>query len=181
MKALDLFAGSGWGVACQQLGIEEFGVEIMPEALETRRLNGMNTIYNDVWDIDKAEGLDFDLLIASPPCQTFSTAGQGTGREALNDVLSVLSDFPYGDIEKLRSFGELFGDDRTALVLAPLEYIHRFKPKYIAMEQVPTVLPLWKALAKVLETLGYSVWTGNVQAEQFGVPQTRKRANAQSY
>lgn len=36
MIALDLFAGTGWGVACQALGIEEYGVEIMPEAIATR-------------------------------------------------------------------------------------------------------------------------------------------------
>lgn len=50
MIALDLFAGTGWGVACQALGIEEYGVEIMPEAVATRELNGMTTIYNDVWE-----------------------------------------------------------------------------------------------------------------------------------
>ena len=180
MKALDLFAGSGWGVACQELGIDEYGVEIMPAALETRKINGMKTIYNDVWDVDKAAGLDFDMLIASPPCQSFSSAGKGSGRKALYDVLWVARNFPYGDIDKLREYGEVFGDDRTALVLAPLEYIHRYRPKYIAMEQVPAVLPVWQEYKTILESLGYSVWTDNVHAEQFGVPQTRKRANAQS-
>lgn len=48
MIALDLFAGTGWGVACQ-LGIEEYGVEIMPEACATRAANGMITLYADVW------------------------------------------------------------------------------------------------------------------------------------
>ena len=48
--ALDLFAGHGWGVACRELGIEEYGVEIMPEACAVREANGMRTIYNDVWD-----------------------------------------------------------------------------------------------------------------------------------
>ena len=67
---LDLFAGSGVGVACQQLGVPEYGVEKMPAAQETRRLNGMTTVYDDVWDIDKAEGLQFDTLWASPPCFT---------------------------------------------------------------------------------------------------------------
>lgn len=35
---------------------------------------------------------------------------------------------------------------------------------------------VWRGYALWLELLGYSVWYGNVQAEQFGVPQTRKRA-----
>lgn len=48
--ALDLFAGTGWGVACKWLGIEEKGVELMAEAVATRMANGMETIYRDVWD-----------------------------------------------------------------------------------------------------------------------------------
>jgi DNA (cytosine-5)-methyltransferase 1 len=39
--ALDLFAGTGWGVACQRLGIRENGVEIMPEAVASRAAAGM--------------------------------------------------------------------------------------------------------------------------------------------
>lgn len=44
------------------------------------------------------------------------------------------------------------------------------------MEQVPAVLPLWQAYEDVLRSKGYSTWSANVQAEMFGVPQTRKRA-----
>jgi hypothetical protein len=51
IKALDLFAGTGWGVACQRIKIiKEKGVELMPEAVATREANGMETIYRDVWD-----------------------------------------------------------------------------------------------------------------------------------
>jgi hypothetical protein len=49
VTALDLFAGTGWGVACQSLGIHEQGVEIMPEAVASREAAGMETIYRDVW------------------------------------------------------------------------------------------------------------------------------------
>ena len=83
IKALDLFAGTGWGVACQRLGIKEAGVEIMPEAIATREANGMETIYRDVWDglklteeQHREQYGPYGLLIASPPCQTFSTAGK---------------------------------------------------------------------------------------------------------
>jgi DNA (cytosine-5)-methyltransferase 1 len=67
-------------------------------------------------------------------------------------------------------------DDKSALCLYPLYWALELEPEWITMEQVPTVLPLWEAIAEVLRSNGYSVWTGNVQAEQFGVPQTRKRA-----
>ena len=185
MKALDLFAGTGWGVACQRLGIEEYGVEIMPEAVATREINGMNTIFNDVWDGLEDANLvpDYDLLIASPPCQTFSVAGKGAGRKALDDVLSIAKaigeawndGYTYSS-KRLRAYAVAFGDDRTALVLTPLLYALRDRPAHIAFEQVPTVLPVWEACAEVLRDAGYSVVTGLLQAEQYGVPQTRKRA-----
>lgn len=177
ITALDLFAGTGWGVAARWLGIREMGVEIMPEACATREANGMATIFHDVW-----EGLEgnlyvpeYQMLIASPPCQTFSLAGKGSGRKALYDVMEAIELHAYKDPARLREFGAKH-DDRTALVLTPLAYIHRDRPQYVALEQVPTVLPVWEACAEVMREWGYSVWTGNLQAEQYGVPQTRKRA-----
>ena len=178
MIALDLFAGTGWGVACQKLGIEEYGVEIMPEARATRTANGMTTIYNDVWeglDQDDFQFRDYDLLIASPPCQTFSMAGGGAGRKALDDVLGLIDAKAYRSVEDLRAFGESH-DPRTALVLTPLAHVFRDLPRYVVFEQVPPVLPVWERCAEEMRAWGYSVWTGNLQSEMFGVPQTRKRA-----
>ncbi|GGH93904.1 DNA cytosine methyltransferase [Arthrobacter liuii] len=182
IKALDLFAGTGWGVACQRLGIKESGVEIMPEAVATRAANGMETIYHDVWDgitLTAEQHLDqygpYGLLIASPPCQTFSLAGKGAGRAALNEVLEAIDLHAYKDADALRAFGEKH-DPRTALVLTPLAYIWRDRPRLVAMEQVPTVLPVWEACAEVMREWGYEVKTEILNAEQYGVPQTRKRA-----
>lgn len=177
VTALDLFAGTGWGVACRALGIDEVGVELMPEAVATREANGMTTLYHDVW-----EGLegrhavpDYDLLIASPPCQTFSMAGKGAGRAALDEVIGLIDSRAYLDVAALRAFGELH-DPRTALVLTPLAHIVRDVPLYVVLEQVPTVLPVWEKYAEVMRRWGYSVVTGILSAEQYGVPQTRKRA-----
>ena len=176
-KVLDLFSGTGWGVACQRLGLEEFGVEIMPEAVETREANGMTTIYNDVWDglIGDIPLPEYDILIASPPCQTFSLAGHGTGRDALDQVLAAINSGAYKDARKLHELGENT-DMRTALVLTPLAHVWRDRPMYVLLEQVPPVLPVWRACATEMEAMGYSVWAGNMHAEQYGVPQTRKRA-----
>lgn len=215
MIALDLFAGHGWGVACQKLGIEEYGVEIMPEAIATRELNGMTTVYHDVWtgllpkrvyvngnqeraarhsedlpaptihfgralndvkwQIESPSVPDYDLLIASPPCQTFSMAGGGAGRRALDDVLAAIDEHAYRDPATLRAFSEKH-DPRTALVLTPLAHVYRDLPRYVVFEQVPPVLPVWERCAEEMRAWGYSVWTGNLQAEMYGVPQTRKRA-----
>lgn len=198
MIALDLFAGHGWGVACQRLGIEEYGVELMPEAVATREANGMATIYRDVWEglvddlitsrheygREAAEAMAksgasfrhiYHVLIASPPCQTFSMAGGGAGRKALDDVLEAIETRAYMDPAKLRAFGEKH-DPRTALVLTPLAHVARDTPTFVVFEQVPPVLPVWERCAEEMRRWGYSVWTGNLQAEMYGVPQTRKRA-----
>lgn len=198
MIALDLFAGTGWGVACQALGIDEHGVEIMPEAIATRKANGMRTIYPDVWEgltndlIESragygreaaeamaARGVSFaeiyELLIASPPCQTFSMAGGGAGRKALDDVLGLIDAKAYRSVEDLRAFGETH-DPRTALVLTPLAHVYRDTPTFVVFEQVPPVLPVWERCAEEMRAWGYSVWTGILSAEMYGVPQTRKRA-----
>lgn len=177
MQALDLFAGTGWGVACRQLGIEESGVEIMPEALATRTANGMKTIYTDVWDglFNPLLRVAYKLLIASPPCQTFSLAGYGAGRAALDDVLEAIRLEAYKMPARLREFGQQH-DDRTALVLTPLAYIWRDMPDLVVLEQVPQVLPVWEAYADVMRPWGYDVKVAVLNAEQYGVPQTRRRA-----
>lgn len=180
--ALDVFAGTGWGVACKWLGIEEKGVELMAEAVATREANGMETVYRDVWDgllLSRSEharlyGI-YTMLIGSPPCQTFSVAGHGAGRAALTEVIEAIQLHAYKDPQLLLEFGEKH-DMRTALVLAPLAYVYRDMPQYVVLEQVPTVLPVWEAYAEVMRDLGYDVKTAILNAEQYGVPQTRRRA-----
>lgn len=176
--AVDHFAGTGWSVACRWLGIREYGVEIMPDAIRSRRAAGFRTIYRDVWSGLLHAWLVplHDMYIASPPCQTFSIAGAGSGRKALEQVLALIASRTWQRPAELRATGAELGDDRTALVLTPLAHIWAHRPRLVALEQVPTVLPVWEAMADVLRGIGYSVWTGNLQAEMYGVPQTRKRA-----
>jgi DNA (cytosine-5)-methyltransferase 1 len=176
MKALDLFAGHGWGVAAHALGITEYGVEIMKEAVETRDLNGMTTVYQDVWDgLIQGRRIEHDVLIASPPCQTFSRAGSGSGRKALDQVLEAIAKHEYCWPQQLKSLGDRT-DPRTALVLTPLAHIWRDHPMYVALEQVPYVQVIWEAYAELMREWGYSVWVGILNAEQYGVPQCRRRA-----
>lgn len=176
MIADDLFAGAGgWDLAAEALGIHARGIENMPAARATRDAAGLTTIHDDVWTYEPdgaATG-----LIASPPCQTFSAAGKGTGRKALDDVLALIPDVPFMSLTELRSYGEAFGDERTALVLTPLWLAIHHPYRWLAWEQVPQVLPVWEACAEVLRLCGcYEVWTGYLHSEQYGVPQTRKRA-----
>jgi len=171
----DLFAGAGgWDLAATQLGIHARGIEIMPEARATRDAAGLTTIHDDVWTFvpdGKASG-----KIASPPCPTFSTAGKSAGTKALGDVLRGIRDDYYSDLGHLRFLGLEVGDDRTALVLTPLHFATQYEYDWLAWEQVPPVLPVWEACAEALRARGWHVWTGVLNAEQYGVPQTRKRA-----
>lgn len=171
----DLFAGAGgWDLAARALGIHARGVEIMPQACATREAAGLETIHNDVWTFypdGRATG-----GIASPPCPTFSAAGRGTGRKALESVLRAIDDRAYRDLDQLREYPVEDDDDRTRLVLTPLHFATEHGYEWLAWEQVPSVLPVWEACAEVLRSLGWRVWTGLLHAEQFGVPQTRKRA-----
>jgi DNA (cytosine-5)-methyltransferase 1 len=137
----------------------------------------MVTVYNDVWEglLNPTLMMQYDILIASPPCQTFSIGGYGAGRRALNNVLEAIEQGDY--IDPARLYGlttEL--DPRTALVLTPLAHVYRDQPTYVVFEQVPAVLPVWEACAPVLENFGYSVVTGIITAEQYGTPQVRRRA-----
>jgi len=177
-KIVDLFAGpGGWSLACKRLGLDEIGIEFEKNAVATREANGFKSILGSVTDYSPGDFPDATGLIASPPCQTFSMAGKGAGRAALDDVLAALRYLCFnGKIPWGR-----FPDERTGLVLEPMRWIKQARDwgrpfRWIALEQVPTVQPVWNAYAEVLREFGYSVATGCLQAEQHGVPQTRKRA-----
>lgn len=177
MIADDYFAGGGgWDVACELLGIHVTGYEILDEARRTRSAAGLKTSETiDVRDVTTTPG-SVDLQIGSPPCQSFSMAGKGVGRRALDAVLQVVASYRDGHPMTYAEAAALMGDERTALVVEPLRLALEGRPMFIAWEQVPTVLPVWEACADVLRRNGYSVVTGCLNAEQYGVPQTRKRA-----
>lgn len=177
---VDLFAGpGGWDIAAHSLGLSPVGIEWDRATCNTRRAAGLATIEADVRAQGPAHFPGAKGLIASPPCQTFSIAGGGSGRRALEDVLSLIKAAEARqDVDELLA---AFHDERTALVLEPLrwalEALDLSQPyQWLAFEQVPAVLPVWEAMAEVLRREGYSVATGKLSAEQYGVPQTRKRA-----
>lgn len=176
ITADDLFAGAGgWDLAAQRLGIRSRGVETMAAARATRDAAGLETIHDDVWTF-RPDGCA-RLKISSPPCQTFSQSGSGSGRKAMNDVLSLIPYVADMTLAQLKAAGQHLGDDRTALVLAPLWFaLHYDHYREIAWEQVRTVQPVWDACAAELRLHGWHVWTGKVYAEQHGVPQARTRS-----
>lgn len=64
----------------------------------------------------------------------------------------------------------------TVLILEPARYVAALNPEWVALEQVPDVMPVWEAYARVLTGRGYSVHAGVLNAADYGVPQTRQRA-----
>lgn len=64
----------------------------------------------------------------------------------------------------------------TCLVLEPARAIMGSDPTAVAMEQVRQVLPLWQVYAECMAELGWNVWSGIVDAADYGVPQNRVRA-----
>lgn len=175
---VDLFAGpGGWDVAARDLGLHPIGIEFDRSACETRKAAGLATVAGDVREFGPADFPAASGLIASPPCQTFSLAGRGNGRAALDVVLRSVDDLGHGrTIDRTA-----FDDERTGLVLEPLRWVlealRASRPfEWLAFEQVPPVLKVWERMAEVLRSIGYTVAVSNLQAEQYGVPQTRKRA-----
>lgn len=174
--AVDLFAGAGgWDVAARKLGWDVDGVEIWEPAIKTREAAGLKTVHRDVTTFRAGLG-QYRLGIGSPSCKEYSAAGNGAGRRALDQVLDGVNRYMNGDVLTFGQACELIGDADAALTLEPLRIFTECEPEYIALEQVPSVLPVWDAYAEVFRSRGYDVSTGIVSTEQYGVPQTRKRA-----
>jgi DNA (cytosine-5)-methyltransferase 1 len=175
---VDLFAGpGGWSTGLNMLGrAETVGIEWDKAACDTARAAGHERLQADIAELDPFSigGANVEGLIASPPCQGFSMAGKGKGREDSARLIAAVGDFVNGDPRP--TLHATMTDDRSLLALEPLRWVLDLEPEWTTWEQVPAVLPLWEACAEVLRADGYDVETGLVTAETLGVPQTRKRA-----
>ena len=106
----------------------------------------------DATKINTDELLDFDLLCAGFPCQSFSIAGKRQG----------------------------FADPRGTLFFEIARVVKAKRPKYLLLENVPGLLnhDSGKTFAAILDTLcklGYSVEWQVLNSKNFGVPQSRRR------
>lgn len=174
---LDLCAGpGGWSEALRGLGLADVGVELDPGACATRTAAGHVTVRADIARLPVARLRGrIRGLIASPPCQGFSLAGLRAGWADIEIARRLLADLAAGrDTREQRAASA--ADPRSVLVAEPLRYALAALPEWVVCEQVPAVLPLWQATAGHLRAAGYATWTGVLNAADYGVPQTRRRA-----
>jgi DNA (cytosine-5)-methyltransferase 1 len=168
---VDLFAGPrGWSEGLHLLdpAARDIGVELDRWANATARAAGHLTVEADVSEVDPHDYAGARGLIASPPCQAFSAAGSGHGRKHLDALLDA--------IDRGEWTARPHRDPNVWLALEVGRWAEALQPEWIALEQVPAVLPIWERYAAVLFASGYRTWSGILNAADYGVPQTRRRA-----
>ena len=175
---VDLFAGAGgWDEAARHLQLGPVaGIELDPLAGATRTAAGHATIRADVavYPTGPFAGR-VTGLIASPPCQPFSVAASHRARGDLLTVAACARGLARGtgtrDLDVTR-----VADPRAILAAEPVRWVRDLRPAWVALEQVPAVLPLWEAFASIFRGWGYATWAGILDGADYGLGQRRRRA-----
>lgn len=158
---LNAFGGIGVSVAAHEFGTEVQDIGVMDDLLATRSLLGLPTPFIDAWDFDRIRELNPDVYWAYLPLP------KGTKPRTLADRIRG---GVWDDMDVLREMGDVGN------ALLPVSHVARYLPRAVVFEQEPNFRPLFEAIGDVFSAIGYSVWTGYLQAEQYGVPQLRPRS-----
>lgn len=156
MKILELFSGYGTSsFALKRLGIpyEIVGYsDINKYANQCFKQNHGGKELGDVRKINPNDLLDFDLLTAGFPCQSFSNAG--------------------------KMLGEL--DARGTLFYEIIRIAEVKQPKYMLLENVKGLTAekfkgTFKKILSELDRIGYNVYWKLLNSKDYGIPQSRER------
>lgn len=170
---LDLFCGAGgmslgFEMAGYHIGL---GIEKDELAHQTYSYNFDNRCHlGDIRDISNPKaciqdyGLErVDVIIGGPPCQGFSRVGRGKIRSLLKNP-------------------NYLQDPRNEYYREFLHFVRELRPLYFVMENVPEMQyhsngngSLLEEIARHLQQSGYTVDWDVLQADHYGVPQTRRR------
>lgn len=161
-KIIDLFAGvGGLSLGFEMAGFKtvlanEYDVSIAESYKKNRPYTKM--IIADITKLPLEETFreyvdKIDVVIGGPPCQGFSQKGQ---RKTINDERNFLFRYFYNVVS----------------------YV---KPTYFLMENVPNLLTAEKGYFKaeieqLFDDLGYTLNADVLNAADYGVPQSRRRA-----
>lgn len=175
---VDLFAGpGGWDEGAALIGVTNtYGLEFEANACATAEAAGHARMLGDLSSVDPTDYRPAVGLIASPPCQAWSRAGKQQAyldRDACHELVEAYAE---GDAASHTDIPHTWADPRSHLVAEPMRWAVALEPEWIVLEEVPTVIDLWATYHRLLESMGYSVWHGVLNAADYGVPQTRKRA-----
>ncbi|MGV2111939.1 DNA cytosine methyltransferase [Agrobacterium salinitolerans] len=147
----DLYAGAGlFSYGFKLAGLTpKFAVELSADAAASYARNMGTPVFNGSVTELAQSASEVDVLIAGPPCQGFSTLGRRDPLDARND-----------------------------LCLAVLPWVDKTKPKIVVIENVPPFLKSqhWRIMADGLALRGFDIETWELDAAEFGTPQTRHRA-----
>jgi len=150
MKALVGFAGfGGVDIALKSFGFDVIGVEIDDAIAAVNRSNGGHCLTADLLDINPADYIGWLLFHFSPPCPNFSVAKVG-GAETEADL---------------------------TLARKICEFIRVGRPEYLTLENVWMYRKSlgWMLIWYTLLEEGYGVDAWNLNAADYGVPQSRRR------
>ena len=171
---VDTFAGpGGWDEGLALLGRSDVvGLEWDAAACKTAKAAGHERIRCDVATYPTEPFRGIEGLIASPPCQAWSMAGKRKGEPDRANCHALADRMAAGDDSTDWTAWE---DDKSPLVCQPVRWVRDLRPEWVALEEVPAVASLWEHFARIFRGWGYSVWTGDLCAADYGVPQTRTR------
>lgn len=175
-KVVNLFAGpGGWDEGLRSFGQAALGIDSNLAACETAEAAGHRRQLADVAALDPREFGPLSGLIASPPCQAFTKIGKNLGKLDKAEVVACAKDACKGRDTRAARLGECH-DSRSLLTMEPVRWAVALRPRWIALEQVPSVAELWSEFAELLADFGYRSVVGVLSAERFGVAQVRRRA-----
>jgi len=96
--AVEDFAGpGGWSLGAHRLGLRAVGFEWDHAACQTAVAAGFQRVRADVSASPCGPLRGVPLYIASPPCTLFSSAGKGTGRDAIGILAAAIARMFAGD------------------------------------------------------------------------------------